>query len=69
MAWVGCPAIHVPEEQQDEVRRQLQALNCHPAFVPTFDMELAEGMWGEVLWPLFHYIPVSGTCTRRRAAQ
>jgi trehalose 6-phosphate synthase/phosphatase len=58
VAWVGCPAMHVPAQQHEAVRRQFLKLNCHPVFITESEMELAEGMWAEVLWPLFHYIPV-----------
>ena len=58
VAWVGCPAMHVPAQQQEAVRRQFLKVNCHPVFITESEMELAEGMWAEVLWPLFHYIPV-----------
>lgn len=59
VAWVGCPPMDVPEEHQEEVRRRYNDLNCHPVFVSPEQLELAEGMWAEVLWPLFHYIPLS----------
>ena len=59
VAWVGCPAVHVPEEQQEDIRTQFLALSCHVVFIEEAEMELAEGMWAEVLWPLFHYIPLS----------
>ena len=48
----------IPEEHQDDVRRQFNERNCHPVFVSEAETELAEGLWNDVLWPLFHYIPV-----------
>ena len=59
--WVGCLPMHVPDEHQEEVRRQFNERNCYPAFISESETELAEGLWNDVLWPLFHYIPVRRT--------
>ena len=46
VAWVGCPAVHVPEEQQEDIRTQFLALSCHVVFIEEAEMELAEGSGG-----------------------
>jgi len=57
--WIGWPGIEVPEEQQDQVRKQLlEEYNCLPVFVRN---DLADmhynGFSNSILWPLFHYLP------------
>eukprot|EP00316_Scyphosphaera_apsteinii_P000206 CAMPEP_0119329412 /NCGR_PEP_ID=MMETSP1333-20130426/75747_1 /TAXON_ID=418940 /ORGANISM="Scyphosphaera apsteinii, Strain RCC1455" /LENGTH=1456 /DNA_ID=CAMNT_0007338521 /DNA_START=106 /DNA_END=4476 /DNA_ORIENTATION=- len=59
VTWVGCPSVPVPPEQQAVLREQLEAKNCLPVFALPSTMEEAEGISSEVLWPLFHYIPLS----------
>lgn len=55
--WIGWPGIDVPEDRQEEVRRQLEELNLIPVFLSTEEINLYyEGFSNEVLWPVFHYM-------------
>ena len=59
VTWVGCAAVPVPEAEQAALREQFEALNCLIIYPPNEALEEAEGIASEVLWPLFHYIPLS----------
>lgn len=55
--WIGWPGIEVPEERQDEVRKQLAELNLIPVFLTPEEINLYyEGFSNEILWPVFHYV-------------
>jgi len=59
VTWVGCAPVPVPEGEQAALREQFEALNCMIVYPPNEVLEEAEGIASEVLWPLFHYIPLS----------
>jgi len=55
--WIGWPGIEVPEDRQEEVRRQLAELNLIPVFLSAEEINLYyEGFSNEILWPVFHYL-------------
>jgi len=59
VTWVGCPSEAVPEEEQPALRDEFAARQCVPVFLPAELLQQMEGIASEVLWPLFHYIPLS----------
>ncbi|GAB5364753.1 hypothetical protein AAMO2058_000997100, partial [Amorphochlora amoebiformis] len=60
MVWIGWVGSTVDDMAEREwVKSELVKQNCHPVFLPE---SIAEGYYNgfcnNVLWPLFHYIPV-----------
>eukprot|EP00466_Bigelowiella_natans_P011203 jgi/Bigna1/72045/fgenesh1_pg.18_\ len=60
MKWIGWVGSTVDDAaEQNWIRAELAKQNCHPVFLSE---EIAEGYYNgfcnNVLWPLFHYIPV-----------
>jgi trehalose 6-phosphate synthase/phosphatase len=54
--WIGWPGQAIPEEQQEEVGKQLAELSLIPVYLTQEDIsEFYEGFSNDVLWPVFHY--------------
>lgn len=58
--WVGWTGIEVSTSEQEELRNRFQEeMNCYPVFLGEADANLYyNGFCNEVLWPLFHYVPL-----------
>lgn len=68
--WVGWTGLEVAATEQEEMKTRFQEeLNCYPVFLSDADANLYyNGFCNEVLWPLFHYVPlpiVSGDGERK----
>ncbi|GAD94032.1 glycosyltransferase family 20 protein [Paecilomyces variotii No. 5] len=54
--WYGWPGLEIPEENREDVRRQLREHNAIPTFL---EKDLADkhynGFSNKILWPLLHY--------------
>ena len=59
VTWVGCPSEEIAPEEVDHTRDVLDAKSCVPVLLPPEQAERAEVLSAEVIWPLFHYIPLS----------
>ena len=46
-------------EEAEQAREALAKVHCVPVLLPPEQLERAEVLSAEVLWPLFHYIPLS----------
>lgn len=59
MIWVGWPGTSVGAERQQQVRDKLSEIQCEPVFIDEGTCELYyDGFANNVLWPVFHYIPL-----------
>lgn len=58
--WVGWTGIEVATSEQEEMRTRFQEeMNCYPVYLSEADANLYyNGFCNEVLWPLFHYVPL-----------
>merc|ERR1719353_2264089 len=59
IGWCGEEVANVPADEEQALKQHLAEHDCIPVFVPP---DLAEGhreYSNHVLWPLFHYIPLS----------
>ncbi|CDF33503.1 unnamed protein product [Chondrus crispus] len=58
--WVGWTGVEVATSEQDEMSRRFQEeMNCYPVYLSAADANLYyNGFCNEVLWPLFHYVPL-----------
>jgi len=58
--WVGVLYnVTLSAEEQPVARRLLEPFSCFPVFIEEEQLHFAEEIAAEVLWPLFHYIPLS----------
>eukprot|EP00474_Spongospora_subterranea_P008669 CRZ09127.1 hypothetical protein [Spongospora subterranea] len=60
MVWLGWPGVPVENEKdQEAIHNLLSAQRCHPVFLTKQLIDLYYlGYSNNVLWPLFHYIPL-----------
>lgn len=58
--WIGWPGAEVKRAaDRESVRYKLRAQNCVPVFIPQKVCDpFYNGFCNNVLWPLFHYIPL-----------
>lgn len=58
--WVGWTGVEVATSEQEEMRTRFQEeMNCYPVYLSEADANLYyNGFCNEVLWPLFHYVPL-----------
>lgn len=58
--WVGWTGVEVAAGEQEELRTRFQSeMNCYPVYLSETDANLYyNGFCNEVLWPLFHYVPL-----------
>jgi len=61
MTWVGWPGEEIEEiEEQDALTRHLKSQDCVPVFLTSsVAKNYYNGFSNTLLWPLFHYIPLS----------
>ena len=61
VTWVGCPGgdEEIGDDEKEGLAAELREVGCVPVYVDPGLLAEAEGISGEVLWPLFHYIPLS----------
>lgn len=59
MVWLGWPGKEVPEKQQPKLDAALKEKNCAAVYLDDETVDLYyNGFSNNVLWPLFHYIPL-----------
>jgi len=60
MIRVGWPGHDIHPDDQDYVREELEKIDCFPVFLPhRLANQFYNGFSNNVLWPLFHYIPLT----------
>jgi len=61
MLWVGWPGVFVEEgSERDALTRLLLRRGCLPIYLSRSEVDLYyNGYCNNVLWPLFHYVPLS----------
>ena len=61
MLWVGWPGVFVEEgSERDALTKLLLRRGCLPIYLSRSEVDLYyNGYCNNILWPLFHYVPLS----------
>ena len=57
VTWIGCPGVHVEEEDREALTSALQEFGCVPIFLESaLDQNFYFGFCRSYLWPTFHNV-------------